>query len=130
MHEAKFTTWPQFWQALYSPAQATSFFLTFTVRNMDLSSLPASFSRFLEENNVDPIVYTVKNLPRFVRWNTRFPKTELPTAEQLQAQLNGQRVWPVKGIEGFFGIDVLDTQDIEGTVDDKNQGFRIIDIPA
>ncbi|KAG2179987.1 hypothetical protein INT43_003774 [Umbelopsis isabellina] len=103
---------------------------------MDLASLPAAFSQFLEENSVDPIVYTVKNLPRFVRWNTRFPKTELPTAEELQAQLNGQRVWPVEGIEGFFGIQLLqnqDTEDIDGSNDNddiKSLGLRIIDIPA
>lgn len=71
-----------------------------------------------------------------MRWNTRFPKAELPTAEELQAQLKCQRVWPVKGIEGFFGLQLSNSQDFENieesidNIDTKSQGLRIIDIPA
>jgi hypothetical protein len=118
------------------PAQLTGattshFFDIFRIQlQMDLSTLPASFNQFLKDNDVDPVIYTVKNLPRFVRWNTRFPKSELPTAEDLQQQLNARRVWPVNGVDGFFGIELEDNQPDSESESDTIQNTRIVDIPA
>ncbi|KAI9286261.1 S-adenosyl-L-methionine-dependent methyltransferase [Umbelopsis sp. AD052] len=97
---------------------------------MDLSTLPPSFNEFLRINDVDPVIYTVKDLPRFVRWNTRFPKSELPTAEDLQQQLKARKVWPVKGVEGFFGILLGENLPDSESESDTMQNTRIVDIPA
>ncbi|KAI8578845.1 hypothetical protein K450DRAFT_244795 [Umbelopsis ramanniana AG] len=97
---------------------------------MDLSTLPPSFNEFLKINDVDPVIYTVKDLPRFVRWNTRFPKSELPSAEELQQQLRARKVSPVKGVEGFFGIQLGENLPDSESESDTMQNTRIVDIPA
>jgi hypothetical protein len=121
--------WPSLPSSQEQP-QATSLTFSRIQLQMDLSTLPASFNQFLKDNDVDPVIYTVKNLPRFVRWNTRFPKSELPTAEDLQQQLNARRVWPVKGVDGFFGIELEDNQPDSESESDTIQNTRIVDIPA
>ncbi|KAG0180247.1 hypothetical protein DFQ29_000981 [Apophysomyces sp. BC1021] len=84
--------------------------------NFAVDNLPASFRRFLEENDIDPLIYTVTRLPRFVRWNTHVAATELPTVEQLREQLQTDKVWEVPGMSGFFGFELCDQ--------------RLVDIPA
>lgn len=73
-----------------------------------LDSLPPAFLSFLKQNEIDPSVYTVTDLPRYVRLNTALPQADWPTAYQLQSQLNAPRVWQVEGMEGFFGIELAE----------------------
>ncbi|KAI9025022.1 S-adenosyl-L-methionine-dependent methyltransferase [Phycomyces nitens] len=84
----------------------------------DITNLPESFNKFLTDNHIDPRIYTVTNLPRFVRWNTHFDQALLPTLDQLCDQLKTPNVWKVQGLEGFFGFNLL------------KDGPRLFDIPA
>ncbi|KAF7729681.1 hypothetical protein EC973_004054 [Apophysomyces ossiformis] len=74
----------------------------------NIDNLPESFQRFLKENDIDPQIYTVTDLPRFVRWNTHKAAAELPTVEQLREQLQTDKVWAVTGMQGFFGVELKD----------------------
>ncbi|KAI7870945.1 S-adenosyl-L-methionine-dependent methyltransferase [Spinellus fusiger] len=84
----------------------------------DIEHLPVSFKKFLDENTIDPRIYTVTALPRYVRWNTHLGQTHLPTLEQLRQQLNTEQVWQVPGLDGFFGFHR------------SKQSPRLVDIPA
>ncbi|KAL0091973.1 S-adenosyl-L-methionine-dependent methyltransferase [Phycomyces blakesleeanus] len=84
----------------------------------DITNLPESFKRFLKDNDIDPRIYTVTKLPRFVRWNSHLDQSLLPTLDQLREQLKTQDVWKVQGLDGFFGFNLV-----------KN-GPRLFDIPA
>ncbi|RUS18102.1 hypothetical protein BC937DRAFT_89149, partial [Endogone sp. FLAS-F59071] len=80
----------------------------FSPAAFSLDSLPPAFLSFLEQNEIDPSVYAVTDLPRYVRLNTALPQADWPTAHQLQSQLNARRVWQVEGVEGFFGIELAE----------------------
>ncbi|KAI8334387.1 S-adenosyl-L-methionine-dependent methyltransferase [Chlamydoabsidia padenii] len=86
----------------------------------DIKQLPQSFQAFLDANAIDPKIYTVDQLPRYIRWNTHFSIDQLPTLEQLQSQLKTNHVWEIKGMKGFFGFLLAD----------QDEPLRLIDIPA
>lgn len=69
-------------------------------QQFDLDRLPASFQQFLVDNAIDPRIYTVSDLPRYVRLNTN--ATCLPSLDDLKEQLGTSQVWQVK--EGIFGF--------------------------
>ncbi|KAG0045785.1 hypothetical protein BGZ83_008997 [Gryganskiella cystojenkinii] len=67
-------------------------------RTFSLDNLPVEFVSFLAKNEIDPAIYTVTDLPRYVRLN---PDPHLTiTPEELAMQL-GTRVEPVPGLEAF-----------------------------
>ncbi|KAF9368971.1 hypothetical protein CPB97_004035 [Podila verticillata] len=67
-----------------------------------LDNLPAEFVAFLAKNEIDPAIYTVTDLPRYVRLN---PDPHLTiTPQELERQL-GTRVEPVPGLEAFCRLD-------------------------
>lgn len=86
--------------------------------DFDISQLPSSFQKFLKDNAIDPEIYTVANLPRYVRLNTHVPVEKRPTMEILRTQLKTQKVYAVEGLDNFFSIQLSDTK------------MRISDIPA
>jgi hypothetical protein len=86
----------------------------------DITQLPQSFKTFLDINAIDPKIYTVEQLPRYIRWNTHFPSDKLPTVDQLQSQLNTDHVWEINGMPGFFGF----------RLSKQKQPLRLYDIPA
>jgi hypothetical protein len=88
------------------------------VSSFDISQLPASFQKFLKDNSIDPEIYTVANLPRYVRLNTHLPIEKRPTLEDLRTQLKTTKVHAVEGLDNFFSIQLSDTK------------MRISDIPA
>ncbi|CAG8563220.1 12849_t:CDS:2, partial [Acaulospora colombiana] len=67
-----------------------------------ISSLPSTFLEFLQANEIDPRIYTIRELPRYIRLNTQHP--QLPTREELENQI-GTKLWNVDGIDGFYGLD-------------------------
>jgi hypothetical protein len=86
--------------------------------DFDISQLPASFKKFLEENDIDPEIYTVAQLPRYIRTNTHLPVEKRPTLQQLSDQFGTDQVFAVSGLEDFFSVQLSDTTK------------RISDIPA
>merc|ERR1739848_701426 len=65
-----------------------------------LDRLPASFLRFLRENEIDPREYVAAdNLPRFIRINPRRPITEEALAVQFPSLL--RTAW----LSDFFHLD-------------------------
>lgn len=71
-------------------------------RTFSLDNLPAEFVAFLAKNEIDPAIYTVTDLPRYVRLN---PDPHLTiTPEELEKQL-GTKVEPVPGLEAFCRLD-------------------------
>ncbi|KAI9490291.1 S-adenosyl-L-methionine-dependent methyltransferase [Zychaea mexicana] len=68
----------------------------------NIDNLPPSFKKFLQDNAIDPKVYTVTDLPRYIRLNTHCPANTLPTLNDLKIQLDTQQVWQVK--DGIFGF--------------------------
>lgn len=69
-------------------------------KQFDLDRLPASFQQFLDDNAIDPRIYTVSDLPRYVRLNTN--AIALPSLDDLKEQLGTDDVWQVK--DGIFGF--------------------------
>ncbi|KAF9168301.1 hypothetical protein DFQ26_009520 [Actinomortierella ambigua] len=67
-------------------------------RTFSLDNLPSDFVTFLHKNDIDPAIYTVADLPRYVRLNPD-PHNTI-TAEELSDQL-GVSVEPVPGLELF-----------------------------
>lgn len=86
--------------------------------NFDIKQLPDSFKKFLDDNDIDPEIYTVAQLPRYVRINTNLPKGQQPTLQQLRDQFETDQVHSVPGLPEFFSIQLSDTTK------------RISDIPA
>lgn len=71
-------------------------------RTFSLDNLPAEFVAFLAKNEIDPAIYTVTDLPRYVRLN---PDPHLTiTPKELEKQL-GTKVEPVPGLEAFCRLD-------------------------
>ncbi|CAG8558276.1 13036_t:CDS:2, partial [Racocetra fulgida] len=77
--------------------------------SFSLSNLPTSFLKFLKVSEIDPAVYTIQNLPRYIRINScqYNEHSQLQICKELEEQI-GTKIWPVKGIdEGkIFGIDL------------------------
>ncbi|KAI7886236.1 S-adenosyl-L-methionine-dependent methyltransferase [Lichtheimia hyalospora FSU 10163] len=73
---------------------------TATTKQFNLDRLPASFQQFLVDNAIDPGIYTVSDLPRYVRLNTN--ANTLPSLDDLKEQLGTSNVWQVK--DGIFGF--------------------------
>ncbi|KAI9247472.1 S-adenosyl-L-methionine-dependent methyltransferase [Phascolomyces articulosus] len=73
---------------------------TTTIVPFNIDNLPPSFQNFLKDNAIDPQIYTVVDLPRYIRLNTHLKN--LPTLEELKNQLDTEQVWQVK--EGIFGF--------------------------
>ncbi|KAG0303783.1 hypothetical protein BGZ98_006286 [Dissophora globulifera] len=63
-----------------------------------LDKLPSEFVAFLAKNEIDPAIYTVTNLPRYVRLN---PDPQQTTTPEALAQELGTEVEPVPGLEAF-----------------------------
>lgn len=84
----------------------------------DIKKLPDSFQRFLEDNSIDPQIYTVAKLPRYIRTNTHLPADKRPSLQELKAQFQTDKVCPVDGLDNFFSVQLDDTTQ------------RISDIPA
>ncbi|KAK3832401.1 MAG: S-adenosyl-L-methionine-dependent methyltransferase [Linnemannia gamsii] len=71
-------------------------------KTFSLDNLPTEFVAFLAKNEIDPAIYTVTDLPRYVRLN---PDPHLTiTPEELEKQL-GTKVEPVPGLEAFCRLD-------------------------
>ncbi|KAI8596923.1 S-adenosyl-L-methionine-dependent methyltransferase [Dissophora ornata] len=66
--------------------------------SFSLDNLPAEFVAFLTKNEIDPAIYTVTDLPRYVRFNPDPHHTITP--EALEHEL-GTKVEPVPGLEAF-----------------------------
>ncbi|KAG0370214.1 hypothetical protein BGZ54_007225 [Gamsiella multidivaricata] len=67
-------------------------------RTFSLDNLPVEFVAFLAKNEIDSAIYTVTDLPRYVRLN---PDPHLTiTPEALEKEL-GTKVEPVPGLEAF-----------------------------
>jgi hypothetical protein len=67
-------------------------------RTFSLENLPSEFVSFLATNQIDPAIYTVTDLPRYIRLN---PDPHLTiTPQELELQL-GTKVEPVPGLEAF-----------------------------
>ncbi|KAI8078738.1 S-adenosyl-L-methionine-dependent methyltransferase [Halteromyces radiatus] len=81
---------------------------TLSSSTFDISQLPVSFQSFLKDNAIDPKIYTVDQLPRYIRWNTHLPLDQLPTLDQLKTQFKTNHVWKVQAMKGFFGIQLED----------------------
>lgn len=76
----------------------------------DLNQLPDSFRKFLDDNSIDPAIYTVTHLPRYFRINTHLPEDKRPTLEDLKKQLNTDQVHKVKGIDNFYSVQLADVR--------------------
>ncbi|KAI7902750.1 S-adenosyl-L-methionine-dependent methyltransferase [Cokeromyces recurvatus] len=84
----------------------------------NINQLPTSFQKFLQDNSIDPQIYTVTNLPRYVRINTHLPLDKRPTIDDLKEQLQTNEVNAVDGLDNFFSIQL------------SNINKRISDLPA
>src|SRR5699024_2540283 len=69
-----------------------------TTSTFSLEKLPAEFVAFLAKNEIDPAIYTVTDLPRYVRLNPDPHHTITP--KELETQL-GTKVEPIPGLEAF-----------------------------
>ncbi|CAG8461927.1 369_t:CDS:2 [Ambispora gerdemannii] len=70
-----------------------------------ISNLPKSFVKFLEDNEIDPSVYHINNLPRYIRLTGQHdPLLQQATLKELREQLSGP-VLQVDGIDNFCRID-------------------------
>ncbi|GAN01858.1 ribosomal RNA small subunit methyltransferase [Mucor ambiguus] len=86
--------------------------------HFDVSKLPDSFQKFLQDNSIDPQIYTVASLPRYIRTNTHLPADKRPTLQDLKAQFQTDKVYAVDGLDHFFSVQLDDTTQ------------RISDVPA
>lgn len=71
-------------------------------KTFSLENLPAEFVAFLAKNEIDPAIYTVTDLPRYVRLN---PDPHLTTTPQELERELGTRVEPVPGLEAFCRLN-------------------------
>src|SRR5438046_5710562 len=69
-----------------------------------ISSLPHSFLQFLEINDIDPTIYTIKSLPRYIRLNTHIPSSQLPSLSDLSSQLSCTQIRKVPNFPNFFSL--------------------------
>lgn len=88
------------------------------VSQFDIEQLPESFKKFLKDNDIDPGIYTVTQLPRYIRTNTNIPTTKRPTLQDLKDQFGTDQVFSVPGVPDFFSVQLSETTK------------RLSDIPA
>ncbi|CAB5192698.1 unnamed protein product [Rhizophagus irregularis] len=69
-----------------------------------LSCFPPPFLQFLETNDIDPNIYTIKSLPRYICLNTHFPSSQLPSPSDLSFQLSCTRIQKVPNFPHFFSL--------------------------
>ncbi|KAI8641904.1 S-adenosyl-L-methionine-dependent methyltransferase [Parasitella parasitica] len=99
--------------------------------SFDIEKLPDSFKKFLHDNSIDPQIYTVVTLPRYVRTNTHLPDDKRPTLEDLKSQFQTDKVYQVDGIDNFFKVQLDDTtQRISDIPAYKNQAIFGIDLSS
>ncbi|KAI8380500.1 S-adenosyl-L-methionine-dependent methyltransferase [Choanephora cucurbitarum] len=103
--------------------------LTTKVTKFDLNQLPASFKQFLKENEIDPEIYTVEALPRYVRLNTHLPMDKRPTLEDMRQQLCTDQVHAVEKLQDFYRIQLGD-QRISDTQAYKEHAIFGIDLSS
>lgn len=72
----------------------------------DIAQLPSSFKKFLCDNAIDPEIYTVADLPRYIRTNTHLPVSQRPTLQQLKDQFETDDIFPVPGLDHFFSVQL------------------------
>lgn len=89
-----------------------------TIPQFDIDQLPKSFKKFLKDNDIDPEIYTVTQLPRYIRTNTNIPITKRPTLQDLKDQFGTDQVFTVPGVPDFFSIQLSESTK------------RLSDIPA
>ncbi|KAI8976238.1 S-adenosyl-L-methionine-dependent methyltransferase [Pilobolus umbonatus] len=75
----------------------------------DISQLPPSFKQFLSDNDIDPVIYTIDDLPRYIRINTHLDTSKQPTLQQLKDQLQTDEVEEVKDMPGFYSVQLTKT---------------------
>ncbi|CAO3697822.1 unnamed protein product [Rhizopus microsporus] len=95
----------------------------------DMSQLPSSFKKFLDDNSINPAIYTVVDLPRYFRINTGLPKEKRPTLEGLREQFKTDQVQEIKGIKGFFSVK-LDNVRLSDTQAYKESAIFGIDVSS
>lgn len=88
------------------------------VSQFDIEQLPESFKKFLKDNDIDPEIYTVTQLPRYIRTNTNIPTAKRPTLQDLKDQFGTDQVFSVPGVPDFFSVQLSETTK------------RLSDIPA
>ncbi|CEP13889.1 hypothetical protein [Parasitella parasitica] len=99
--------------------------------SFDIKRLPDSFKKFLLDNSIDPQIYTVANLPRYIRINTHLPDDKRPTLEDLKSQFETDKVYAVDGIDNFFMVQLEGTtQRISDITAYKNQAVFGIDLSS
>ena len=69
-----------------------------------ISSLPPSFLQFLKINDIDPAIYTIKSLSRYIRLNTHIPPSQLPSIADLSSQLSCAQIHEVPNFPKFFSL--------------------------
>ncbi|CAG8451977.1 5277_t:CDS:2 [Funneliformis mosseae] len=69
-----------------------------------LSTLPPSFLQFLEANDIDPTIYTVQSLPRYIRLNTQIPSSQLPSLSDLSTQLECTQIHQIPNFPHFYSL--------------------------
>lgn len=84
--------------------------LTKKTSTFDINKLPVAFQKFLADNSIDPKIYTVADLPRYIRINTHLPEEKRPTLQDLKDQLKTNQVYPVDGVSHFFSVQLSDTR--------------------
>lgn len=72
----------------------------------DIDQLPTCFKKFLEDNDIDPKIYTVAELPRYIRTNTHLPLSQRPTLQQLKEQFETDQVFSVPELADFFSVQL------------------------
>ncbi|KAI8382376.1 S-adenosyl-L-methionine-dependent methyltransferase [Blakeslea trispora] len=102
---------------------------TTKVTKFDLDQLPTSFKQFLKDNDIDPKIYTVDALPRYVRLNTHLPIDKQPTLEDLRQQLGTDQVYSVDKLQNFFEIQLGDKR-ISDTQAYKDHAIFGIDLSS
>src|SRR5687767_862694 len=69
-----------------------------------LSSFPPRFLQFLEINDIDPTIYTVQSLPRYIRLNTHIPSSQLPSLSDLSSQLSCTQIHQIPNLPHFYSL--------------------------
>ncbi|GAA5800496.1 hypothetical protein HPULCUR_005927 [Helicostylum pulchrum] len=72
----------------------------------NIDQLPTCFKKFLEDNDIDPEIYTVADLPRYIRTNTHLPLSQRPTLQQLREQFETDQVFSVPELADFFSVQL------------------------
>jgi len=69
-----------------------------------ISSFPPRFFQFLEVNDIDPTIYTIQSLPRYIRLNTHIPFSQLPSLSDLSSQLSCTQIHQIPNLPHFYSL--------------------------